>query len=192
LKAYGIVDRDFRCEAEIISLRDNSIYVLGVAEVENLFITQEIFMIINNRLARSDDSAVTTAVDFVINIKFENMKAQQVRNAAITEYKYQLSPIDLSNIHSDDDIKKAISAINYDSIHTEASQKYEITSYNEILKLFNQKGLSKEIGVNFGINNQEYCGLIIRLVNSDMTNEFRDALKPYLPAEIPFTIEKIT
>ena len=39
LKVYGIVDRDYRSDYEIEKLRENNIFTLRVAEVENLFIT---------------------------------------------------------------------------------------------------------------------------------------------------------
>lgn len=55
LKAYGIIDRDYRCDMEICRFTRSNIYVLGVAEVENLFITKEIFEIVNRHFMQTDD-----------------------------------------------------------------------------------------------------------------------------------------
>ena len=40
LKVYGIIDRDYRSDYEIEKLKENNIHTLGVAEVENLFLTE--------------------------------------------------------------------------------------------------------------------------------------------------------
>ncbi|MFM9709850.1 DUF4435 domain-containing protein, partial [Streptomyces galilaeus] len=42
----GIIDRDRRSDTEINNLSKNDIYVLDVAEVENLFILPEIFEVV--------------------------------------------------------------------------------------------------------------------------------------------------
>src|SRR5690606_19609347 len=50
LEVFGIIDRDRRPQHEIDKLEQDSIYVLNVAEVENLFCTQEVLKIISDRL----------------------------------------------------------------------------------------------------------------------------------------------
>ena len=37
LEAVGLIDRDYRTENEILSLKKDNIYVLDISEVENLF-----------------------------------------------------------------------------------------------------------------------------------------------------------
>lgn len=47
LDVYGVIDRDRRLQAEITKLEQDSIYVLEVAEVENLFCTEEVLKIVS-------------------------------------------------------------------------------------------------------------------------------------------------
>lgn len=195
-QAYGIIDRDFRCETEIESLRSCGVYALKVAEVENLFILREIFQIINKIFAQNNDDAIHDAIRFIIDTKFTNMKEQQIRKATIAEIKYQFSIVDVSSVVSDDSIKTTVESISYERIHENIAKKYQSAldndDYNEILKLFNQKELSNSVGHFFGGNDKDYSDLVIRLANTGMIAEFREALKSYLPQEIPFTVEEAT
>ena len=52
--AYGIVDRDYRSEREISSLANDKIFVLGVAEVESLFLVEGLIRFMAERLVVSD------------------------------------------------------------------------------------------------------------------------------------------
>lgn len=54
LDCYGIVDRDFRSEKEIESLKKDYIYTIDVAEIENLFITEEILEIVSDILLKTN------------------------------------------------------------------------------------------------------------------------------------------
>lgn len=49
-KCYGIIDRDYRTEYEINSYKKDNIFTLKVAEVENLFLVEEVLEEINRIL----------------------------------------------------------------------------------------------------------------------------------------------
>jgi energy-coupling factor transporter ATP-binding protein EcfA2 len=196
LQAYGLIDRDFRCEAEITALRSSGVYVLKVAEVENLFIVREVFSILNTHFAKENQSAINGAISCIIDTKFNNMKTQQVRKATIAELKYQFSIIDISGAISDEDVANKVAEISYSTVQCKITEKYQTVynnrDYNEILKLFNEKELAKNVGKFFGCKNDEYCPLVIRLASGGKADEFRNALKPYLPNEIPLTTKEDT
>jgi len=81
------------------------------------------------------------------------------------------------------------STISYDAIKTEQEQKFkealESTDYKRILAVFNRKELVKSVGHFFGIVNQDYCDYIIRQLHSNNAKTIINAIKPYLPPEIP-------
>ena len=141
------------------------------------------------------DTAIKNAVNFVIDTKFSNLINHQVRKASITAYKYQLTLMDISVSHTDAEIADMISNISYEEIHNSLTTKYrsilDTKDYKQILALFNEKGLSKSVGHFFGCTDNNYCDLIIRFSNGEMITEIRDALKSYLPQEIPFTVEEV-
>jgi energy-coupling factor transporter ATP-binding protein EcfA2 len=181
IKAYGIVDRDYRTDAEISALAGKGVFALKVAEVENLFLCKEVFDLIAQNQGKGE-SEVNSAIDFVVNTKFKNMMTQQVTEATSYEIKYQLSLVDTT---SADNFKEAVQAINYDAIFNVIKDKYEKVSnegnYAEIIKLFNKKSIAKSVGHFFGLNDNDYCELIIRLGSGEKGDDLRSALSAYLP-----------
>ena len=124
--------------------------------------------------------------------KFYNCIQQQIRYNVISEIKYQLSCIEISK--SDDASAKssfdsAYHQIDYDNIKNSLEVKYRsvqrTNDYGGIIRVFNEKNISKSIGSFFGINNRDYCQIVIDLLRGIKHDEIVSALSPYLPTEIP-------
>ena len=95
-KVYGLIDRDYRSETEIEALKADNIFALNVAEVENLFLVEELIRLMATRFGVPDvDAAVEDVKSFVINTKFANMINKQICQCVVTEIKYQLSCIEI-------------------------------------------------------------------------------------------------
>lgn len=58
LECYGIIDRDYRSEHEINALKGHNIYTINVAEVENLFLVEELLSVVNSILYPSDNHRI--------------------------------------------------------------------------------------------------------------------------------------
>lgn len=192
LKCYGIIDRDYRSDYEIERYKDDNIFCLKVAEVENLFIVPEMLDYVNKVMANEDDSKVVDIKNYILTTRYHNEKNQQICKAIVSETKYKLSNIDLSNVSEneiEEKLKKIYSEISYDKINQDIKNKYnEITDihhYNDCLAIYNQKGLIKSIGHFIGLRDQEYCDFILRKLKTDNNQEIVDLIKPYLPEEIP-------
>jgi hypothetical protein len=186
LSVLGLVDRDYRTDEEIQKLRKDGIYTLDIAEVENLFIIEEIYMVIVERLVRNK-SDVEQAKEFVINL-FEKCLEVQIKNAVVSEIKYKLNVYDV-NKNSKEQIKKAVDSISESikvdeifNVKTEQFNKLkEERIYANILKFFNKKELYKSVGSFFGLKNDDYPNFVIRLLQSDARGNIIEALKKYLP-----------
>lgn len=188
LKAVGLIDRDYRTQNEINSLKENNIYVLEIAEVENLFCVEEVLEAINEHQGFTNYDNVNKVKEYIIEKRFSAQIRSQICKAVISEIKYLLSTYDLDG-KGLEDIK-----INFDSIGERISFEYikknveekfekalKQKEYSEILRLFNEKGLSKSIGAYFNIKNEDYCNLIIRLLKSNQSNKIIEGIKKYLP-----------
>ena len=55
------------------------------------------------------------------------------------------------------------------------------------MKLFNEKNLINSIGHFLGIDNKDYCSRVLKFLNNkkEAQEKFIEALKDYLPSEIP-------
>lgn len=193
-EVYGLIDRDYRSEHEIEKLKKENIYTLDVAEVENLFIVEELIRIMAIHLAKDPDQVFSEVSNFVINTKYANMINRQICQSVVSEIKYQLSCIDISS-KNDNDAKTTLqtgySTISYDKIKADQEKKFQdpLTrkDYRVILRVFNAKELSKNIGQFISIKNEDYTSTVINLLRGKCHDEITTAITPYLPQEIPRT-----
>lgn len=191
-QVYGLIDRDYRSAYEINKYKEEAIYTLDVAEVENLFLVEELIRLLATHLGRNPDEIFESVKDYVINDRFANQIDKQICQSVVAHLKYQLSSIELSK-KSDEDVKTslnaALHAIDYEKTKSEQETEFrkslDRADYAGILRVFNEKGLSNSIGHFFGLDNKVYCSTILALLNGKMHSEIVDALVKYLPTEIP-------
>lgn len=210
LKVFGIVDRDYRNENEIDALRSANVYCIEVAEVENLFLTEEVLRVFH----KSRSISVQTSNHLIENIKnevrnhFKTELSDQKSKALNAMIKYHFSVLPLKgSYNSIDDLKKYIEIDieqkikDFDGI---LKKRYDNINdsgdYNEIIKIYNNKGLFSVLGkvaASFAKNtdnNEEidskfygdYRGFIIRSLQnpSEVNRDLKKAFMKFLPKEI--------
>ena len=190
---YGLIDRDYRSENEIESLKKDGIYILDVAEVENLFLVEELICYMAKRFGASDvEKTVNDVKNFVINTKFAGLIERQICQCVVAELKYRLSCIEIQKKNESDaknSLQSGLDALKYDDIR---SQKEVIfrnalsgNDYKTVLRVFNEKEIASSIGTILGIDKKEYQGKVINLIKGNCHDEIVNALNGYLPMEIP-------
>ena len=191
LKCYGIIDRDYRSEYEIESYKKYNIYTLKVAEVENLFLVEEILEIMNNIMGFSDKSKVEKVKNYIINERFKKEMDKQICEATVANIKFKLNNVLISN-KNEEEIKKSfeneVRKISFEAIKLEQEKKFKKIadgeSYKEILQVFNCKSLASEIGHFLGLDNKEYREFVIRQLKVNKSQDIINALMQYFPEEI--------
>jgi hypothetical protein len=185
LEVYGIIDRDRRVPAEIAKLEQDSIYVLNVAEVENLFCTKEVLEIVSNRLAR-DPVADFQAVSNTVFTRLQGELDTQVSLRVSSEIKFQL------NMYNDGQkgvqaidaaLQTLVASIDVNQIYSDTNALYvnvlETKNYDELLALFNRKSLSSQVSNALGLANGSLPETVVRLAKGDCKEDIAHALKPY-------------
>ena len=200
IECFGLIDRDFRGEHEINSYKDHNIYTIKVAEVENLFLVEELLTFVNNDLlAKRDETSINRIMQFIIDERFSKEINNQILEATLKELKYQLF-LKVRDIPTNDenaakqlfgDLQKII---DYDKIKMVQHKKFndilDNKDYAKVLSVFNKKNLINSIASFFTIKNKdEYCDLIIRHLQKDNAKDIINAITPYLPTEIPREIK---
>jgi energy-coupling factor transporter ATP-binding protein EcfA2 len=185
LEVFGIIDRDRRVQAEISKLEQDSIYVLEVAEVENLFCTKELLEIVSERLARNP------AADFVTvsNTIFGRLQAEldtQVSLHVSSEVKFKLNVFDVSQkgaVNIDTALQNLIANIDVNKIYSDTnvlfSNVLQNKDYKQLLALYNRKSLSSQVSNSLGLANGSLPDTVVRLVKGDSKESIMSALKPY-------------
>lgn len=195
LKCYGIIDRDHRSDYEINSYKKDNIYALKVAEVENLFLVEQLLYVINDILGFSDNNNIKQLEDYILN-RFAEEIEKQICESIVSDIKFKLSTIDLS-AKNEEKIKAHLESefknISYDEIKTkhmeEFNQILDSKIYCDVLKVFNCKSLSTSIGHYFNLANKNYRDFILRQIKGKRSTEIIDAIIPYLPKDIPLDID---
>ena len=195
-KCYGIIDRDYRTEYEINSYKKDNIYTLKVAEVENLFLVEELLEVINQIFAFNDNTHIDDIKNYIIKERFKHEINNQICEAVVSELKYKLNTAEISTKSNEEartTLNTLFQTIEYNRIEQEQAEKFnrilQSGIYKEILKVFNCKALSKSIGHFFGLNNNEYRDFILRQINGNNAHEIVKAIAMYLPEEIPQNID---
>ena len=192
LKCYGIIDRDYRDDYEIEVYKRDNIFALEVAEVENLFLTEELLKVINNILEFNDNSRIERIKNYIIEERFAKEINKQICEAIVSELKFKLNTASISKVNEEkakETLDKAFNEISYDNIKIEQTHKFkqilDSHVYKDILKVFNCKSLSKSIGRFWGIDNKEYQNFVLRQIKGKSANDIINAIIPYLPKDIP-------
>lgn len=185
LEVYGIIDRDRRVQTEVDALEKDSIFVLKVAEVENLFCTKELLKIVSNRLARDADNDFKEASKAV----FSRLRSEidtQVSLHVAGEIKFQLNFFN-EKAKGSTALKTALTnlcnSIDIEKTYKETLENFNTTindeDYEKLLLIYNRKSLSSQIGTALGLTNGTLPELVIRLARTDSISEISDALIKY-------------
>lgn len=187
-EVFGIIDRDYRSEHEISKYNTHNIYTLEVAEVENLFIVEELIKIMAGACGEDPDSVFNNVKKYVIEDRFKNDIKKQVRQSVVAYLHYQLSTVNLSN-EDDRSVKEslesAFTSLQYDQLKEEKEKEFmdvlEHNEYKQVLRIYNEKSLASTIGRYMLIKNDSYCSKVLRLLRGEKRNAIIAALTPYLP-----------
>ncbi|BCU65702.1 hypothetical protein F941_00650 [Acinetobacter bouvetii DSM 14964 = CIP 107468] len=185
LDIYGIIDRDRRPQHEINKLEQDSIYVLNVAEVENLFCTQEVLEIVSNRLGREahqDFQNISDTIFSRLSGEIETQVALRVND----EIKFLLQMFDTSKrkeAEIQSSLNDVVSKIDVNKLYSENKQLLQDIlqqrNYSDLLAVYNRKSLASQISPALGLLNGSLPETVVRLSKLDCGEVIKNALKPY-------------
>lgn len=189
---FGIIDRDFRSEYEIEKYATESIFAINVAEVENLFIVEELIRLMAAHMGKDPDAIFERVKNYVIDERYARQINGQICEGTVAEIKYKMMSAEISK-RNDAEAKASLNAvlagINYETIKQEQESKFQTVlqsrSYSDTIKVFNKKSIASSIGHFFGISNSEYCSTVIALLHGEKHDAIVSAIVPYLPTDIP-------
>lgn len=151
LESHGIVDRDRRTDREVEYLRKKNIMVPEVAEVENLFLLEEVIINIAKIRGKNPDKVIKQIKKRVVQ-KFHNHLQSQVLEHVRHRIKREVdakidakfSCITALETHLRQLIKILNPRKQYNELHHLFKEFVETENYSGILKVFNYKPLISE------------------------------------------------
>ena len=191
LQVFGVIDRDRRVPAEIQKLEQDSIFVLSVAEVENLFCTREVLEIVSNRLARDPGTDFQTVSDTIF-ARLQGELETQVSLRVASEIKFQLNAFDEKAKGAaalTAALQSLAGGINVGAIYSQTAAEFNsvITGkdFEGLLAIYNRKSLSAQVSAALGLANGGLPELVVRLAKGDCRDAISKSLKKYFGSFAP-------
>lgn len=188
IKAYGLIDRDFRNEEQLKKLEKESIYSYSVAEIENLFLIED--FIVKFARYKHEPIDIDELKNKVIQTANDNMESQlaaYITNAI--NYTFTESHIKRADTKEKVSInfKDFITSIDIEKLYKEQKQKIEKIisdrNYNELIKIINHKGLITLVAQAFRYTKQkDYIEKALSFLREEESG--RIILKKYFPESL--------
>ncbi len=187
IRAIGLIDRDYRSEDEIANLKENGIFCVEVAEIENILLNEKSLRSVARNQRLDPDIVVTRTADMLRTALAKDIERQSSLRT-MRSVENRLRKVDAKQLGADA-IQAAISAavadIDVQTIYNQNFSLYQRLvsegTLDEILRYYNNKGLVQNISSIFELGRNGYEKLILRMLNSEEREEVLAGLRQYVP-----------
>lgn len=146
ISSNGIIDRDRRNDDQVRYLNSKNVWVLDVAEIENIFLLEPIVNEVSKLLGKEPVETFLAVKTEVIQFFTELEESQILLHSKdiLRKTLIEISNFDNKELEkANDEIKENLTAIDLKEIHNEIKEKFDQIiseqNYNEVLKVFNLK-----------------------------------------------------
>jgi ABC-type cobalamin/Fe3+-siderophores transport system ATPase subunit len=187
LDCYGIIDRDYRPEEHLETYREKDIYSPDVSEVENLFLIDEVLLQVARQFCEPSPENIVDDIHSWIYAEFNKFKEVYATEATSAHVNYILNGFngkanDIEEIKNN--FQELIREIDLDDYYERkiiyANKLIDEKNYEEILKVFNHKGLINQVGKFFDIKPNTYTTKVKNIIKAG-NEDIVQAFKMYLP-----------
>jgi ABC-type cobalamin/Fe3+-siderophores transport system ATPase subunit len=177
-KVYGLIDKDFRTEEHLNSLKSDGVFSIVLNEVENLFLAPEIIeMICNYQFKIEKKEEIIREIKKIYAENRENLFFSASKYRIYRHLKEKIGMV--KNINDYDEFKKTIiSELEHLTVVDLPQNDSEII---EILKAYPHKGLVSQIQGKIELSKNGYKRLVLSLLSSNKRSDLIDIFKLYLP-----------
>lgn len=182
-KVCGIIDRDYLSQAEENSLNDTHVFILSVAEVENLFLLEDVVRCVSRLLCLNEDETFLK-IKTLVKEQFQRDLETQVFNMWKREFMYQIS---VYNVKSKDgmveELHSFIDSLDanqmYKDLSNDATRIVDQDQYDNLLAIYNRKALPSMISAVFDLKN--YPTHVLRFIREGKGADIISAMKTRCP-----------
>lgn len=177
LKSRGIIDRDRRSEQEVEYLRNKEILVPDVAEIENIFLLEDIIGVMASRRGKNASKIIRRVRRDVIHTfkqKADQQALQHVRHKVKRDVECKIDARFSCITALETHLKSLITTLqpreHYNRLREEFAVMVRDSDYNGILRVFNHKPMLADSGVAqlLGYRNKdEYIRGVIEALSED-------------------------
>lgn len=185
--AFGIVDRDFRDEAQIEKFASENIFTTSVAEIENLFLDEEFIRLFSK--FKGEKVNIDQIETSVLNQLSKDIELQTSLYVS-AKINYYYSETNMSKGKSKSEIStnllKFNSNINIEAWYNERKTFLEsiisVKDYKTAIRIYNNKGLQRIVEQNLGYSPMQYRKKALDFLAT--SEEAKEILRSSLPKEL--------
>lgn len=191
VEAFGVVDRDFRSEDEIVSLQLSNVFVYDVAEIENLFLVEDFLMLFAEYI--HEDAGKVDQIKHKVFEELNKQKELQTYKYVSAQIQYGFKSIDFNSANDKvtieknfDDYIKEVKISDWANSRTKEIN-YIITQkdYQKAIRIFNNKGLAGAVACIWGLSSKNFFHeKALRFLASSDSIVARDILRGVFPEVI--------
>ncbi len=188
LACKGLIDRDYRTDEQVSKLTHDAIYAIGVSEVENLLLTEEILQVIEKSLYyKETESKILEAKRLVLTM-LDTEKGRVIGSIARSKLNAQLPTI--TDVYEDKSTfttaLNALTTLDLNSIYESAEKVVNDVltqnNYTRALEIFDNEGLVGRVASLYCMKKTGFLEHFRRLIGTEHDEAIRKALGKYLPA----------
>jgi hypothetical protein len=189
-QAHGIIDRDYRSEKQLMALETDCVHHLGVAEIENIFLTEPVMRLFAKRFSPEKDAGeiVSTVKRHIVEERFTPQLEKHEENALRLRLKNELAGVDLSSItisNAASEVRTLVDKIDPATTAADIKKDFESATqngdYEKVLLYLNDKSVVKSVGHFFGVDDKKYVEKAIALLGTDEGRSLLDSMHPCIP-----------
>lgn len=185
-KAIGIIDADYQPQERLENLKNEKIYSVNFAEIENLLLDEKFLKLFSQKIY-SEQTNIEEFKNKVIE-KLTNDIIPQTSNYVSAKINYYFTDSDVSKANTKEEVtknyKEFISKVNIETWYNEREKEIkkivEEKDYYKCLLIYNNKGLKGFANSYFRIT--DFTERAMRFLQQE--KEAQDILKKYFPDEI--------
>lgn len=190
---FGIIDRDYMSSTELTSIENRNIMVLSVAEIENLYLLQDVVKSIAKYLGKDADDTFSLVKQFIF-ANFSKEKESQICKMCERDIHYRLKGYNVGKKPTKESLNQELRTLvqsidanqMYDQYEAEFNRIIQEEDYDKLLLKYNRKSLLKMVSPCFGLVPSEYPNLVLRLFKTGTGGPIVDAMRskcPDLPSQ---------
>lgn len=177
-EVYGLIDKDWRTEEQLSSLKSDGVFSITLNEVENIFLVPEIIEIICNHLSKVDKKE--EIISEIKNLYITDKAGLTFATSKYRMHRHLGEKFGLIKNNTDYGSFKV-------SIFSELDQMLAVelpdenADIKEILRAYPHKGLVSQVQGKIELSKNGYKNLVLSFLSSDKREDLIAFLKPYLP-----------
>jgi hypothetical protein len=184
IDSFGLIDRDRRTNEEIEHI-NIKIWVSEVAEVESFLLLEDVVKVVASIMKKNSEEVFEVVKTNVIEFFKEQIENQAVQHTIVQIERIIKKATNINDVKNFIDLEKSLNDFwksqDFKKIYTEIRLTFEnlieSSNYDEILKVFNNKGLLSNSNVaklcDLNTKNNAYLNYVLSILKEESANSIR-------------------